>query len=204
MSRGLLLWACTALVASAQWKPLFDGKSLGRWKQAQFAGSPAPKVENGAIVLPAGHPLTGVTWSSAFNETSYELRFEATRVLGGDFFASVTFPAGGNYATWVLGGWGGDIVGISSIDNWDAADNETRSYFNFENERWYAFRLQVTPDRIQAWIDDQRVVNVEISGRSIGLRRADMRASTPLGFMSYNSTGGIRKIEYRTIALHSN
>jgi len=101
-----------------------------------------------------------------------------------------------------LGGWGGDIVGISSIDGWDASDNETRGYFTFENSRWYAFHLQVTEDRIQAWIEGQRVVNAEIRGRAIGLRIGDIKLSTPLGFASYNTTGGIRKIEYRPIAAH--
>ena len=127
------------------------------------------------------------------------MRFEAVRLLGGDFFASVNFPAGGNFATWVLGGWGGDIVGISSLDGWDASDNETRSYFTFEIGRWYAFRLQVTDERIMGWIDNQRVVNVEIGGRTISLRPGDMKLSVPLGFSSYNTTGGIRKVEWRLL-----
>ncbi len=199
----LLLFPAVAGLAQsnpAEWKSLFDGKALGHWKQTQFTGSPAVRIENGAIVLTAGKPLTGVTWSDAFPESNYELRFEGVRLLGGDFFASVTFPAGGNFATWVLGGWGGDIVGISSIDGWDASDNETRSYFNFETGRWYAFRLQVTGDRIMAWIDGQRIVNVEIRGRSISLRHGDIKLSAPLGFASYNTTGGVRKIAYRAIA----
>ena len=198
----LLLWPALALLAQsdqAVWKSLFDGKALGRWKQTPFSASPAVRIENGAILLTAGKPLTGVTWSGAFPESNYELRFEGVRLLGGDFFASVTFPAGGSFATWVLGGWGGDIVGISSIDGWDASDNETRSYFNFETGRWYAFRLQVTGDRIMAWIDGQRVVDVEIRGRAISLRHGDIKLSAPLGFASYNTTGGIRKIEYRAI-----
>ncbi len=129
---------------------------------------------------------------------NYEIRFEASRIAGGDFFSSLTFPVGNSFATLVLGGWGGDIVGISSIDGWDASDNETRSYFTFETARWYTFRVQVTAERIQAWIDDQRVVNAEINGRTISVR-PDIKLSAPLGFASYNTTGGIRKIEYRAI-----
>jgi 3-keto-disaccharide hydrolase len=199
----LLLWPALALQAQpnpAEWKSLFDGNTFGHWKQTQFTGSPAVHIENGAIILTAGKPLTGVTWSGAFPESNYELRFEGVRLLGGDFFASVTFPAGRSFATWVLGGWGGDIVGISSIDGWDASDNETRSYFNFETGRWYAFRLQVTGDRIMAWIDGQRVINVEIRGRAVSLRHGDIKLSAPLGFASYNTTGGVRKIEYRATA----
>jgi hypothetical protein len=197
----VLLAFLAAAIAQAQpgWKPLFDGTSFGQWKATPFTNSPAPRIEKGAIILTAGQPLTGVTWAGAFPTSGYEIRFEAARLLGGDFFASITFPAGGNFATWVLGGWGGDIVGISSIDGWDASDNETRSYYTFDTGRWYAFRIQVTGDRIMAWIDEQRVVNVEIRGRAIRLRHGDIKLSAPLGFASYNTTGGIRKIEYRPL-----
>jgi hypothetical protein len=196
---ALLCGAATAQTPAAEWKSLFDGKTLGQWKATPFPRQKGVKVENGALVLPAGAPLTGVTWQGEFPKSDYELRFEAARTLGGDFFASVTLPAGGNYATWVLGGWGGDIVGISSIDGWDASDNETRSYMNFETGRWYAFRIRVTDESIQAWIDDRRVVNVPIAGRTISLRPGDINLSAPLGFASYNTTGGIRKIEYRPL-----
>lgn len=205
MMAAMMRPALLALMAAAafgqsgarDWKPLFDGATLGQWKEAEFPRHPAVKVENGAIVMPAGQPFTGVTWTGEFAPREFELRFEAARLKGGDFFASVTFPAGGSFATLVLGGWGGDIVGISSIDGWDAADNETRRYFTFETGQWYAVRLQVTAERIRAWIDDRSVVNVEIAGRAIALRQADMKLSTPLGFCSYNTSGAVRKIEYR-------
>ena len=200
-----LLLASTATAQTQhQWTPLFNGKSLGQWKATPFSGSLTPRVENGTILLTAGHPLTGITWSGKFPESAYELRFEAARLLGGDFFASVTFPASGNFATWVIGGWGGDIIGISSIDGWDASDNETRSYFNFDTGHYYTFRLQVTADKIMAWIGDQRIVNVEIRGRTISLRPGDIKLSAPLGFASYNTTGGIRKIEYRPLSEKQN
>lgn len=201
MARLLLALFGSALLSFAQgWLPLFDGKTLDGWKKAEFARSPAPRVDGGLIVLPAGQPMTGVTWAGkALPQTGYEIRFEAQRRLGGDFFASLTFPVGPDFATWVLGGWGGDIVGISSIDGWDASDNETRTYFNFDLNRWYAFRLQVTEDRIQGWIDGQRVVDVGIRGRAISLRMGEMKLSTPLGFASYNTTGAIRKIEFRKL-----
>src|ERR1044071_685499 len=127
------------------------------------------------------------------------MRCKAQRRAGNDFFASLTFPVGDSLATWVLGGWGGDIVGISSIDGWDASDNETRSYFNFEDGRWYALRLKVTAARIEAWIGDQQIVNVLIEGRSVELRYGEIKLSAPFGFASYATTGGLRKIEYRMI-----
>ena len=195
------LFCCALAGAQAKtdaWKPLFDGTSLKGWREAAFTGHGKVTVAEGAIRLGAGAPMTGVTWTGDFPKSDYEIRFEASRAEGGDFFASLTFPVADSFCTWVTGGWGGDIVGLSSIDGWDASDNETRSYFQFEPGRNYAFRLHVTAGRIRAWIDEKEIVNVEIAGRTIGLRRGEMNLSTPLGFASYNTTGIIRKIEYRT------
>jgi hypothetical protein len=127
------------------------------------------------------------------------VRFEAARMNGNDFFASLTFPVGDSFCTWVTGGWGGDIVGLSSIDGWDASDNETRTYFDFEKGRWYAFRLLVTPARISIWIDEKQIASVEITGRKVGLRPGEISLSTPLGFASYGTAGALRKIEYRVL-----
>jgi hypothetical protein len=192
--------AALLVLAAAVWQPLFDGRTLEGWKETPYARHPAVKMEAGTLLLPNGAPLTGVTRTAPFPRLDYELRFEARRVRGGDFFASLTFPVGDASATWVTGGWGGDIVGISSIDGWDASDNETRSYFNFETGRWYAFRIKVTAGRILAWIDDQPVVNVKIDGRTLSLRHGEIGLSAPLGFASYNTAGEIRKAEYRTVA----
>jgi hypothetical protein len=178
---------------------MFDGKSLEGWKAAPFLRPGKVTLEKGAIVLGPGQPLTGVNWTREFPKTNYEVRFQAARIKGNDFFASLTFPVGDSFCTWVVGGWGGDIVGLSSIDGWDASENETRSYFTFENGRWYAFRLQVTEERIRAWIDEQPVVDVAIAGRSVELRFGEIEHSAPFGFASYATTGSVKEIEYRAI-----
>jgi len=182
-----------------EWQPLFDGKSLDGWKETPFTGKGEVRVEKESILLGPGMPMTGVTWTRSFAKSNYELSFEATRLRGNDFFASVTFPVKDSFATWVLGGWGGDIVGISSLDGWDASDNETRAYFTFENGKAYALRLQVTDDRIRTWIDEKQIVNVEIRGRSVGLRFGEIKLSAPLGFASYATAGSVRNIRYRLL-----
>lgn len=199
---ALLLAAMPAGQGSPQgeWVSLFDGKSLSGWKETPFTGRGTARAANGMILLGSGAPMTGVTYTETVPKSNYEVRFEAQRIEGGDFFASLTFPVKDSFCTWVTGGWGGDIVGLSSIDGWDAADNETRAYLNFENGRWYSFRLQVTDARIQAWIDEKPMINVQIEGREIGLRFGEMKLNAPFGFASYGSTGGIRKVEYRVIA----
>lgn len=198
------LWLAAATATAQQpkageWQSLFDGKSLEGWRETPFTGHGTVRIENGTLVLDRGKPMTGVTWTGAFPKTNYEVRFQGVRQQGNDFFASLTFPVEDSFCTWVTGGWGGDIVGLSSLDGWDASDNETRSYFSFENGRWYALRLQVTPGRIRAWIDDQPIVNVDIRGRVISLRRGEMKLSAPLGFASYGTAGAVRKIEYRLL-----
>lgn len=196
----LALFLCAAAVAqpkTGEWQSLFDGKTLQGWRETAFTGHGKARVENGTIVLGTGASMTGVTWSGAFPKSNYEVRFEAARIDGSDFFASLTFPVGDSFCTWVTGGWGGDIVGLSSLDSWDASDNETRTYFDFEKGRWYAFRLQVTPGRIMGWIDGKQIINVEIGGRTVGLRFGEIELSAPLGFASYGTTGAVRKIDYR-------
>ena len=200
MRARCVIFAAIACAAMAQdWQPLFDGKSLEGWRETPFQGRGRVRVEKGTIVLRGGNPLTGITRTAGFPKSDYEVRFEAARLEGSDFFASLTFPVRDSFCTWVLGGWGGDIVGLSSLNGWDASDNETRTYFNFEPGRWYAFRLRVSGDRIQAWIDEQSIVKVDIAGRAVGLRPGDIKLSAPFGFASYATTGALRKIEYRLL-----
>jgi hypothetical protein len=211
MKASHLLGVCAAAVllgpaARAQqlkagdWQPMFDGKSLAGWKETAFAGQGKVTVEDGKLVLGAGAPLTGVNWEGRFPTLDFEIRFEAARLQGGDFFASLTFPYKDSHATWVTGGWGGDIVGISNVDGWDASDNETRTYFEFEAGKWYSFRLRVTDGRMAAWIDDRQVVGLEINGRTISMRTGEIGLSRPFGFASYNTRGALRKIEYRVLS----
>jgi hypothetical protein len=191
--------AADAQAKKGEWQPLFDGKTLQGWRETRFSGHGQVRIENETVVLSAGKPMTGITRTEPFPRSNYEVRFEAARLSGSDFFASLTFPVKDSFCTWVTGGWGGDIIGLSSIDGWDASDNETRNYFDFERGRWYKMRLRVTDDRILAWIDEEPVIQVDIAGRTIGLRFGEIELSAPFGFASYGTTGALRKIEYRVL-----
>lgn len=203
---GAMLMCGTAGVLFGQpaadsqgWTPLFDGKSLEGWKETDFSDHGSVRVDGGTIVLGRGY-LTGITWKGDFPKSGYEIRFEAARLEGSDFFAGITFPVGRSFCSWINGGWGGTMVGLSNLDGYDASENETSTAFDFVKGRWYKFLLRVTGDRIQAWIDDGMVIDADIRGRKVDLRPGEIELSAPLGFASYSTVAGLRKIEYRKIA----
>jgi hypothetical protein len=181
-----------------EWQPLFDGKTLQGWKATPFTRPGEVSVKDGTIVLDTGF-MTGITWTGWFPRSNYEVRFEAARMQGSDFFAALTFPVQKEHCTWINGGWGGGVVGLSSLDGQDASENETGSYLPFEKGRWYAFRLLVADDGIEAWIDNEQVISVATEGRTVGLRFGEIDLSAPFGFATYSTTGALRKIEYRLI-----
>jgi hypothetical protein len=200
LRRSWLAAAAAAAAQSSPWRPLFDGKSLAGWQPVAFDRAGEVSVRDGVISLAPGAPFTGIRFTGPLPEYPYEIRYEARRTAGNDFFASLTFPVANSHATFVTGGWGGDIVGISSIDGWDAADNETRNYFEFENGLWYTFLLAVSLDLIRVSIGGKSVVRASIAGRAVSLRPGPTKLTTPLGFMSYNTAGELRKIEIRRAA----
>jgi len=180
------------------WTRLFDGTTLAGWQESSFRGKGTVAVKDGAIVIGQAR-LTGIRWTGEFPKTNYEIRFEAARLEGNDFFAGITFPVAESHCSWINGGWGGSVVGLSSLDGDDASENDTSTARDFANGQWYAFRLKVTADRIQGWIDEVLVIDADIKGRQVGLRGDEMELSTPLGFASYKTVAGLRKIEYRLL-----
>jgi hypothetical protein len=178
---------------------LFDGKTLDGWKDAGFREAPKAKVEDGAIVLPLGSPMSGITSTRKDLPTAdYELSYEAMRLEGRDFFAAATFPVGDSFITLVNGGWGGTITGLSSLNGADASENETSRSVTYENKRWYRFRVRVTSKAIRGWVDDKEVFAVELDGRQVNTRM-ETRSNQPLGFATWRSAGAIRKVEVRRL-----
>lgn len=195
----LLLGGGLLGAAPDEWIPLFDGKSLAGWKEAPFPGRGTVHVADGSIRLGNGR-MTGIAWTGApFPRSDYEIRFEAARLEGNDFFASIAFPVGDSHCFWVNGGWDGTVVGLSNVDGDDASENDTSTVREFAKGRWYAFRLAVTASRIRAWIGEENVIDLDITHHRIALRFDDTDLCTPLGFASYRTVGGLRKIEYRPL-----
>lgn len=178
---------------------LFDGKTLGDWKITDFGGQGKVYVKDGAIHLEHGNDMTGVTWAGPLVRMNYEITLEAMRVSGSDFFCGLTFPVNEKHCSLILGGWGGTVCGLSNIDYYDAANNETTRLISFENGKWYHVRLRVTPKKIQAWLDGEELVDVEIEGRKIGIR-PEVDLSQPLGIATWQTAGAVRNIIIKPIA----
>jgi len=120
------------------------------------------------------------------------------RVEGNDFFCGMTFPVGKVPCTLIVGGWGGTVVGLSSIDGKDASENETTRYMKFDSDRWYKIKLRVTEEKIEAWIDDELIVNFTIDGKRLSIR-PEVELSKPFGIASWQTTAALRNIRVRRI-----
>jgi hypothetical protein len=181
---------------------LFDGKSLDGWRKTDFYRPGSLSVEDGMIVMAKSKAMAGMTGISSTRDDlptmNYELAYEGMRLDGGDFFAAATFPVGKDRLTFVPGGWGGNVTGLSSLDGNDAAQNETSTFVKFENNRWYRFRIQVTPRKIRCWVDDRPIVNAFIENRHLGTR-AEMHDCKPLGFAAWETAGALRAITVRPL-----
>ena len=177
---------------------LFDGKTLEGWKSTNFGGEGEVLVEEGRIVLEMGNDLTGITTTRDVPKTNYEISLEAMRVEGGDFFCGLTFPVKDKPCSLIVGGWGGTVVGLSSINGSDASDNETTSLKSFKKGQWYKIRVRVTDDKIAAWIDDDQVVDMPLADRELSVR-SEVDLSRPLGISSWRTEAALRNIQFRRL-----
>jgi hypothetical protein len=181
------------------WQSLFDGKSLGAWTPTEFGGEGPVTVEDGQIILGTGSDLTGITWTGGgLPTTSYELALQAMRVSGIDFFCGLTFPIETAFCSLILGGWSGTVIGLSSLDGHDASANETTRHRNLEDRRWYAIRLRIDAGRIQAWLDEEQVVDVKTAGRKVSIR-PEVADSRPLGIASWRTRAALKDLRLRRL-----
>jgi 3-keto-disaccharide hydrolase/Trehalose utilisation len=183
---------------SMGWQPLFDGKTLAGWAVTDFAGHGDVTATNGQLVLQMGATLTGVNWTNPVPKTDYEVELDARKLEGNDFLCGLTFPVADSFCSFIVGGWGGGVVGLSSIDGMDASENQTTQYRSFDKGRWYHIRVRVTRERIQAWLDHELMADVVTRGHRITLRYGDIELSKPLGLATYVTTAAMRNIRLRT------
>ena len=180
---------------------LINGKDLGEWEKTQFGGEGDVFInEDGNLEFGFGAVITGVNWKGDVPATSnYELTLDAMKLDGNDFFVALTFPVKDSHATFVIGGWGGGIVGISSVDDLNASENETMNIEGFEDDKWFKVKVRVTDEKLEAWIDEDQMVDLELAGRKISLYPGDIELSVPIGIAAYQTRAQYRNFVWRNL-----
>ena len=187
-----------------EWTPLFDGKTLTNWVYLEDGGEGGATVKDGNLRLAMGPTTTTIRFDVDNSEIklpkeNYEIEYVAQRYDGTDFFAAMTFPFGETFVTFINGGWGGCVAGLSNIDNMDASENSTSSFYNFKSRVWYRFRVQVSAKTIRVWVNDEAIVDYPAYEHKVNTR-FEVEKSQPLGFTSWVSTGLIKTIRLRTLS----
>lgn len=190
----------TKLASETPWRPLVAIDSLEGWEVTNFGGEGSVVVKEGQLLLESGNPLTGITWKGKdFPHENFEIRLESQRIEGGDFLCGLTFPVGDSHASLIGGGWGGGVVGLSSVDGNDASENSTSGFRDFKNGKWYRFRVRVDKEMITAWVDDEKVFEQERMGHEFSVR-AEVLSNRPLGFCVYMSKVAVKNFEWRPLS----
>jgi len=177
-------------------RSLFNGQDLSGWSvidKYDFARHGEIKVEDGAIILGAGTPASGIRITGDFPRMNYEVTLEAKRIEGSDFFCGITFPVGDDYLSLVLGGWGGGTTGISNLDSLSAIENATTGFQEFEQNRWYRIRLRVTDEKVETWVDDDQIVDVEHRKHKLSIWW-EQEPVRPFGIASWYTKSAVRSI----------
>ena len=187
----------TASAADPKPKSLSGGKTLAPWKVADKNSYESPgkvTVKDGVIVLPKVRVDTGIVYGKDdFPRTNYEVSLEARRTEGHDFFCGITFPVGKEYCSFICGGWGGGTTGLSNVDSFAADENETTGFVEFKDDQWYKIRLRVTDAKIEAWIDQEKLVDLDRKDKkfSIWWEQEPLR---PFGIGNWYTSSELRKI----------
>ena len=183
------------------WVSPLKTKSLDGWKvlsEGEFSSAGEVHFVDDSLVLEAGNPMTGIAITAEdFPSEDYEVKLEAKRIEGGDFFCGMTFAVGNAHCTFVVGGWDGVVVGLSNVDDFSANENMTTTDQTFEDGRWYAIHLRVTR-RIEAWIDGDQVVDLDRLGREFSIW-PEQDPARPFGIATYFTKATIRNLQVRRL-----
>lgn len=187
--------------AKRQELTLFNGTSLDNWSKTDYAGKGEIFIDNNqTLVMEMGATLSGIHWTGDdLPVENYEIGLQARRTMGSDFFCGLTFPYKDSHATLILGGWGGSLIGISSIDDFDASENETGDAYIFEEKEWYNIRLEVMETKLKVFINGETVIDADVAGKKVAMRVGEIEMSVPLGITTYGTTG-----EFKNIVLRKN
>ena len=81
----------------------------------------------------------------------------------------------------------------------DAASNETKTKLLFEDNVWYRVLIRVDGLRVVAFIDEKKMVDVNLAGKKIGLRPGEIELSKPLGLATFRTEAAFRNLKIREL-----
>ena len=181
------------------WRPLLPQQGLEGWEITDFGTQSEVRRDGGQLIMEKGDPLNGVTYQKKdFPKDNFEISLQAQRIEGNDFLCGLTFPVGDEFCSFIAGGWGGSLVGLSSVDGFDASENATSTYFEFENGKWYEFRISVDPEFIRAFIDGKEFFRQERELHEFSTR-IEVFSSQPLGLCAFESKVAVRDFKWRPL-----
>ena len=180
---------------------LLDGNA-DQWQTINFGGEGDVSFKDGALNLDFGNPLTGATYKGELAELfgedleNYAITLQARRYEGVDMFLGLTFPVGKDgHVSLVLGGWAGAITGISNLDGLNASENQTTEYHNLVDKQWFRVKVLVTPKKIQCWLDDKRIVDVNRADYKDYDTHGAVVDTKPFGMFSYDTHGQVKDMK---------
>lgn len=176
--------------------------NMEQWQPINFGGEGDVYYKEEALNLDYGSPLTGAKYkgdlATLLGESNdhYAITMQAQRVEGVDMFLGVTFPVGDDgHVSLVLGGWAGAITGLSNLDGLNASENVTTQYHAFEDKRWYKVKIYVTPKKVQCWLDDKSLVDINRADYKKYDTHGAVEDTKPFGMFSYDTWGQVKALK---------
>ncbi|MBN6150288.1 DUF1080 domain-containing protein [Xanthomonas sp. AmX2] len=156
MSSGMSAHA--AEPAAADWKPLFDGKTLDGWRASEAPGSFS--VRDGAIVVrgPRSH-LYYLGQVQRHEFRNFELQLEVMTKPGAN--SGVYF-----HTAWQDAGWPAKGYEVQ-VNNSQSDPKRTGGLYAVEDtfqapakdDTWFTLRIRVEGHRIRTFVDDKPIVD---------------------------------------------
>jgi hypothetical protein len=184
---------------------LFNGgDSIDDWETRDAGGSGTVELQDDFMWIGTGESITGAVYKKKdlLPVMNYEITLEAQRLQGLDFFCGLTFPVGDlkTCVTLVLGGWGGSVTGISSIDGMDASENSTGHYRRYDDKKWYRVKVRVTAKNISVWSNDEKIVDLDTEGKKLGVRPGPIEDYQPFSLTTFQTTAAVRNVKVKTLS----
>lgn len=176
--------------------------NLDGWEPIRVGGEGEVGVKDGVLNLDMGMEVTGIRYvgdiQKLFGPTldDYMITLQAQRVEGTDIFLGLTFPVGDKGSvSLVLGGWGGAVTGISNLDGLSALENGTTQDIGFKDKQWYGVKILVTKQKIECWVDTQKIVDVLRSDHTAFDTHSAVIDTKPFGLFTYGTWGACKDLK---------